>query len=132
MKKNVKYILFLILIITMLLLFLWIMGYQCPLLFFFGIPCPFCGMTRAFLCVLRGDFLNAFYFHPLWPVVLGLFIISILNSFRILHLSDKWINNGALVIGILFFVCFTLRHMAHSPIIQIDLTKGFLYSVLFS
>ena len=132
MKKNLKYILFLIFMITVFLLSLWIMGYQCPLLFFFGIPCPFCGMTRAFLCVLRGDFLSAFYFHPLWPVVLGLFIIFILYNFRILHLSDQWINHGALVIGILFLLCFILRHMTHSPIIQIDLTKGFLYSVLFS
>ena len=131
MKKNLKYHLFLIFTITLFLLFLWFSGYRCPLLFFFGIPCPFCGMTRAFLCVLRGDLLTAFYFHPLWPVVLGLILTFLLNKFRILHLSDRWINNGAFVIGILFLLCFISRHMAHSPIVQIDLAKGFLSSLWY-
>ena len=55
MKKNTKHILFFILFILLLLLFLLLAGYQCPLRFFLGIPCPFCGMTRAFLCVLEGS-----------------------------------------------------------------------------
>ena len=75
MKKNTKHILFFILFILLLLLFLLLAGYQCPLRFFFGIPCPFCGMTRAFLCVLEGDLAKSFYFHPLWPIVLGIIII---------------------------------------------------------
>ena len=60
MNKNIKQTIFLISIIALLLLFLWFSGYQCPLLFFFGIPCPFCGMTRAFLCLLSGDLTTAF------------------------------------------------------------------------
>lgn len=132
MKKKIPYRIFLIFTITLFLFFLWFSGYQCPLLFFWGIPCPFCGMTRAFLCVLRGDLLTAFYFHPLWPVVLGIFLIFLLSKFRILHLSDQGINIGALVIGILFLLCFLLRHMTHSPIVQIDLTKGVLSSAFFS
>lgn len=75
MKKNTKHILFFILFILLLLLFLLLAGYQCPLRFFLGIPCPFCGMTRAFLCVLEGDLAKSFYFHPLWPIVLGIIII---------------------------------------------------------
>ena len=121
MRKNTKHILF---IISLFLLFLWIMGYQCPLLFFFGIPCPFCGMTRAFLCVLEGDLAKSFYFHPLWPIVLGLLIMYPLCKCQLLHLSDKWIDHGAFVIGILFLLCFIIRHVIHSPIVQIDFTKG--------
>ena len=102
-------------------------GYQCPLRFFLGIPCPFCGMTRAFLCVLEGDLAKSFYFHPLWPIVLGIFIIFPLWKFRLLHLSDKWIDHGAFAIGILFLLCFIIRHVTHSPIVQIDFTKGFFH-----
>ena len=128
MNKNIKQTIFLISIIALLLLFLWFSGYQCPLLFFFGIPCPFCGMTRAFLCLLSGDLTTAFYYyHPLWPVVLGIFIIFPLWKFRLLHLSDKWIDHGAFAIGILFLLCFIIRHVTHSPIVQIDFTKGIFH-----
>ena len=124
MKKNTKHILFFSLFILLFLLFLLFAGYQCPLRFFLGIPCPFCGMTRAFLCVLEGDFAKSFYFHPLWPIVLGLLIMYPLCKCQLLHLSDKWIDHGAFVIGILFLLCFIIRHMTQSPIVQIDFTKG--------
>ena len=42
-----------------------------------GIPCPGCGMTRAWLCLLKGDIVNAFRWHPLFavfPPVLALFV----------------------------------------------------------
>ena len=35
----------------------------------FGVPCPSCGMTRAWLHVLHGRFGDAFRFHPLWWAV---------------------------------------------------------------
>jgi Protein of unknown function (DUF2752) len=41
----------------------------CPLAFWFHLPCPGCGMTRASLCMLRGDFATAMRFHPLSPVL---------------------------------------------------------------
>ena len=37
----------------------------CVFLYFLGIPCPGCGMTRAFQAVLRLDLAAAFSFHPL-------------------------------------------------------------------
>ena len=41
-------------------------GIGCVFLYFLGIPCPGCGMTRALAAVLRGDAASAFSFHPLW------------------------------------------------------------------
>jgi hypothetical protein len=43
-----------------------------------GIPCPFCGLTRAFTHSIHGDFQKAFVFHPLWwlaALILLCFII---------------------------------------------------------
>ena len=40
----------------------------CPLYAFFGICCPYCGMTRAHLAALRLDFAQAFYYHPVFFV----------------------------------------------------------------
>lgn len=41
-------------------------GGLCLLRLTTGIPCPGCGMTRALLSALRGDFAAALAFHPLW------------------------------------------------------------------
>jgi len=40
----------------------------CPLKFWTGIPCPLCGMTRAFASISHGDFIAAVGYHPLSPV----------------------------------------------------------------
>ena len=42
------------------------MGITCPILFFTGISCAGCGMSRAWLALLRGDLAGAFAFHPLF------------------------------------------------------------------
>lgn len=41
----------------------------CPIRQSIGLPCPSCGMTRAWLAFVRGDFGDAFYFHPLFLLV---------------------------------------------------------------
>lgn len=45
----------------------------CPTAFFFGVPCPGCGLTRATLALVRGDFAAALRFHPLAPLLVPLF-----------------------------------------------------------
>jgi hypothetical protein len=45
-------------------------GWKCPLLLVAGVPCPTCGVTRAFLLALHGDFAGATRMHPLmWLAV---------------------------------------------------------------
>ena len=44
-------------------------GITCPIKFVTGISCAGCGMTRAWLAVLRLDFRQAFYYHPLFWMV---------------------------------------------------------------
>jgi len=41
----------------------------CPAWNLFGVPCPFCGMTRSFVCIGHGDFSAAFAYHPLGPLL---------------------------------------------------------------
>lgn len=38
---------------------------SCPTAWLFGLPCPGCGLTRATLSALRGDFHDALRYHPL-------------------------------------------------------------------
>lgn len=61
------------------------LGVTCPILYLTGISCAGCGMSRAWLSVLHGDFSAAFHYHPLFwfmiPIVL-LFIFRRLFSSR--------------------------------------------------
>lgn len=41
-------------------------GVTCPIRFLTGISCAGCGMSRAWLSLLRGDLAAAFAFHPLF------------------------------------------------------------------
>lgn len=45
----------------------------CPFLMLTGIPCPFCGMTRAAFGLLRGDFLFAWQANPM---IYGLLVLG--------------------------------------------------------
>lgn len=44
-----------------------------------GVPCPACGMTRAFRRLFAGDVAMAFYAHPLFPLILALPIIAFIS-----------------------------------------------------
>ncbi len=54
----------------LLLIWLYVDGY-CPFRRLIGIPCPTCGMSRAWLAAFRLDLASAFRFHPMfWSVPL--------------------------------------------------------------
>src|SRR5262245_13930218 len=46
----------------------------CPVKLVLGLPCPGCGITRAFGHATHGLFREAFGFHALWPLLLGYFV----------------------------------------------------------
>lgn len=53
-----------------------VLGVTCPILYFTGISCAGCGMSRAWMCLLHLDFAGAFYYHPLFwlPAVGGVLL----------------------------------------------------------
>ena len=57
----------------------YIAGIGCPIKFITGLSCAGCGMTRAYLSLLKLDFAEAFYYHPLFmlpPLALLLVLIK--------------------------------------------------------
>ncbi len=73
----------------------------------FGISCPGCGMTRAYLSLFSGDLALAFSYHPMfWSVpILLVYYLFDGHVFRI-----KWLNAGifsAILLG--FFLVFFIR-----------------------
>ena len=73
---------------------------QCFWLGTFGVPCPGCGMTRAWLAALQLDFSAAFTWHPMfWCVPIG--VVFILCDGKVF--SNNKVNAlilGALAVGI--------------------------------
>jgi uncharacterized protein YjeT (DUF2065 family) len=52
-------------------------GWPCPLFHALGIPCPGCGMTRATLFLVRGEWKQAFTMHAFAPVlVIAMLLIT--------------------------------------------------------
>jgi hypothetical protein len=45
-------------------------GWGCPILSATGIPCPGCGLTRASMQLIHGDFVGSFHTHAFAPVFL--------------------------------------------------------------
>lgn len=64
-------------------------GPLCPLLAATGLPCPFCGMTRATLAIGAGEWSRAFALHPLAPLVL---VASFVAAISITFDGDRWLR----------------------------------------
>jgi len=47
----------------------------CPFKRITGVDCPFCGMTRAYTALFRGDILTALEFHRLFFLGVPLFLV---------------------------------------------------------
>lgn len=57
-----------------------VVGIGCPIKFVTGISCLGCGMTRAWLALLKLDFSAAFYYHPLFALPPVAAIVYFLKS----------------------------------------------------
>lgn len=75
-----------------------LVGTVCPIAYFFGVPCPGCGMTRASFALLRGDFRLAAQYNAtiyLWAL------------YGVLWLIDRYViaKKGRLSMVLLIIVC---------------------------
>ncbi len=75
----------------------------CPVKAILGVPCPFCGMTRAYLSLIRLDFSVAFEYNPAFPVFALICLTGILAA------ADKkrtkiWLTAFFLLIALLIAV----------------------------
>ena len=79
----------------------------CPFLLLTGHPCPFCGGTRSFSAMWRGDLLHAARLYPLGPLLfllafpLALYGLAAMLSRRSIHLRvAPWMERAAFSAGL--------------------------------
>ena len=106
--KNRKDKLFTLALLAVLLGIYLLLSIPCPIQKFLHFPCPGCGMTRAWLCVLRLDFGGAFRMHSMfWSV--PLLIVYYLFDGRLFRC--KWIDRVILCLIALGFVVNWIIHL---------------------
>jgi hypothetical protein len=60
-------------------------AWSCPILAATGIPCPGCGLTRAIMALVRGDFVQSFQIHAFASI----FLFALLVMFVTLVLPES-------------------------------------------
>ncbi len=103
-------------VITAIILFIFLV-YQCPILYFFHIPCPGCGITRAHISALTGDFQTAFSYHPLFVTVVPTILYTAHRNILKKRFSDKAEKIYFVVLICLFLLVYILRLYKHFMII---------------
>ena len=94
----------------------------CPSVILTGFPCPGCGMTRAMLSILRGDFASAWRFHPfsyvllMWAAAFGIRRYILQKDVKILMKCLIVILIGMLV----FYVYRMVRYFPGEPPMSYD------------
>ncbi len=103
-----------------------ITGIGCPVRYATGISCPGCGMTRAWLSLLRLDFAGAFYYHPLFPLPAVAVILYYFKDRIPVNFYRIWI----FTLILLFSIIYLLRLIGpDDTIVSFRPQEGFIYRV---
>lgn len=100
-----KYNWWLLMLVAGILLFWVVMDWPCLVRYFTGVPCPSCGLSRAWLAVLRLDLSAAFSYHPMfWAVpALGVYL---LRCDKKLYSAEKWTY---MLLFMAYLLCYAVR-----------------------
>ncbi len=128
--KNIKQLLSVkaLIAIVVLALFLLLM-YHCPFSYILGISCPGCGMTRSLISVLCLDFHSAFYFHPLWWLVIIFAAGALLEYIDVLILTPKLRTLICAIVATALFVVYFIRLFSGSDIVTFNWQDSLIYSI---
>ncbi len=81
-----------------------------------GIPCPGCGLSRAFVYLLQGQWRQALLYHPLFWLVPPVFLTwAGLSLFMPEKMNSGWFNRVLIVIGMLFIAVYIYRMIVFFP-----------------
>lgn len=113
------------------ILLLWMAFFwKCPSKLLFGIPCPGCGLTRAYKAALRFHFREAFSYHPLFPVAVPALLYLI--HYRILpYRLPRWAEWTIGVLIVIGFLGLYGYRMLYDPVFRAEGRNSFVGFILF-
>ncbi len=80
-------------------------GIGCPIKFVTGISCAGCGMTRAWISVLRGDLREAWNYHPLFWTIPPAAAVWCIRQ----RLNKKMLNISLFIFAAIFVIVYVYR-----------------------
>lgn len=99
--------------ILVIALYLWInrtfFPVSCIWVAITGFPCPGCGLTRAGMALLKGNFKEAFQIHPFIYIIVAMALVFCIYRY-ILKRSQKVFVKYALVV-VIAMLCFYVYRM---------------------
>lgn len=101
-------------------------GHGCPVRLCTGIPCPGCGLSRAYLALLRGDPAGAFTFHPMFWAVPLILLCCFLYSRK----QKRSYLALAILLGTGFVVLWLIRLISGDPLTVPEPQKGLFFRSL--
>ena len=75
----------------------------------FGIDCPGCGIQRAFIALLRGDFLESLKLYPALIPILAMFVFLIVHLFYHLKNGAKILMWMFILNGVIIFISYIYK-----------------------
>lgn len=96
--------------------FIWNLG-VCPVRNITGFPCPACGISRALVLFLKGDFAGAFRMHPFFYPVLVLGIWAGIQRYM-LGKTIRKLQYVLAVIGVGMIVYYVYRMQTQFPFME--------------
>lgn len=103
----------------------------CPFEIIFGIPCPACGITRAWICALKLDFSNAFYYHPLFLLIIPIMIVLIYKDYKYIDIFYKS-NIFWLLLIVTVVLTYILRMIFQFPNEILKINENSLLQIIIS
>ena len=99
------------------------LGVTCPILFFTGISCAGCGMSRAWMALLRGDWAGAFAFHPLFWLPVPAAALLFFQR-RVPKRAFRW---GMGIVCVLFLSVYLVRLLViKDPVVVFQPSRGLI------
>ena len=87
-------------------------GWNCPIKYLTGVPCPGCGLSRALAALLRLDFRTALRFHPMVFVLPPVVMSPVIDYFEIF--LERMLLWSVIVLDIAIWL---IRLALHDPLI---------------
>ncbi|MGI6070338.1 MAG: DUF2752 domain-containing protein [Blautia sp.] len=86
----------------------------CPVALLTGFPCPACGITRAAVLFLKGEFVQAFWMHPFFYAVLVMAVMAAFLRYG-MDRDISWMRYLAAAVGVLAILYYIYRMAAFFP-----------------